>query len=224
MSKKIDRAMHGPSWTEVIVGAVLSLVLGVVIGAVLLVLRPVVVAREEPKERAPNTVYYIEGSKDGSKAREAVAKRNAFLGGQSVTLTEEEINAMIAAASAKPAAPAKDGAPAAPAEGYFTAATPNVRIRDGVLQVGVPVTISLLDQKVIAQASGSTFVKKSDGFVLEPTMMYLGSCPVQRLPFLGDYVRDKFVAAQSMPEDVKAAWARLANVSVEGNTVKLTMP
>lgn len=236
MSKKTDRAAHGPSWTEVIFGAFLSLILGVVIGATLLILRPAVVAKEEPKERERGVVYYIEGSKDPSKARQAAAKKQAFVAGQSVTVTEEEVNALLAPAAAPAPGAAKgaekgkekkDGkeAEAAPAasDGFFTAGAPNVRIREGAVQVGVPVTIGLIDQKVIAQARGG-FVKQGDIFVYEPETMYLGSCPVQRLPFLGGLVRDKVLAAQSIPEDVVAAWKKLANVTVEGNAVKLTMP
>lgn len=236
MSKKTDRALHGPSWTEVILGAFLSLILGVVIGATLLILRPPVIAKEEPKERERGVVYYIEGSKDSSKARQAAAKKQAFVAGQSVTVTEEEVNALLAPGTAAPAPGAAKGAEkgkdkkdggteAAPAgsDGYFTAGAPNVRIREGVVQVGVPVTIGLIDQKVIAQARGG-FVKQGDIFVYEPETMYLGSCPVQRLPFVGGLVRDKVLAAQSIPEDVVAAWKKLANVTVEGNAVKLTMP
>lgn len=226
MSRKIDRATHGPSWTEVILGAVLSLVLGVALGAVLLILRPVVIAKEEPKERAPNTVYYVEGSKDTAKAREALAKRKAFVEGQSVTVNEAEINALIAppaAADKKAPEKGKDAAQAAAGNGYFSPGTPNVRIHEGVLQVGVPVTIDLLDQKVVAQARGG-FVKQGDVFVYDPTELYLGSCPVQRLPFLGHYVRQKFLDAQPIPEDIKATWPKLANVTIEGNAVKLMMP
>jgi hypothetical protein len=46
---KVDRAIYGPGWGEVIFGALLSLVLGVVLGALLLVLKPVVIAKETPK-------------------------------------------------------------------------------------------------------------------------------------------------------------------------------
>lgn len=237
MSKKTDRALHGPSWTEVILGAVLSLALGVVLGAVLLVLRPVTVAKEEPKERERNVVYYIEGSKDSSKARQAAAKRDAFVAGQSVTVTEDEVNALLSPGSpatppkapekgkdakAKDAKTAEKEAPAA-SGGYVTPGAPNVRIRNGAVQVAVPVTIDLLDQKVVAQARGG-FVKQGDVFVYEPEAMYLGSCPVERLPFVAGLVRDKLFAAQAIPEDVVAAWKKLANVSVEGNAVKLTMP
>lgn len=239
MSKKTDRALHGPSWTEVILGAFLSLILGAVIGAVLLVLRPTVTAKEEPKEREKGVVYYIEGSRDASKAKQAAAKKQAFVAGQTVTVTEEEVNALLAPAPAAgaPTAPkdgkaktaekgkeeAKDAPANAAGSGYVTAGAPSVRIRDGAVQVGVPVTIDLLSQRVIAQAKGG-FVKKGDVFVFEPETMYLGSCPVQRLPFVGNLVRDKVLASQPIPEDVVAAWKKLANVTVQGNAVTLTMP
>lgn len=214
----------------------MSLILGIVIGATLLILRPPVIAKDEPKERERGVVYYIEGSKDSSKAKQAAAKKQAFVAGQSVTVTEEEVNALLAPAAAPAPGAAKgaekgkekkDGkeAEAAPAasDGYFTAGAPNVRIREGAVQVSVPVTIGLIDQKVIAQAKGG-FVKQGDIFVYEPETMYLGSCPVERLPLVAGLVRDKVLASQSIPEDVVAAWKKLANVTVEGNAVKLTMP
>lgn len=247
MSKKIDRAAHGPSWAEVILGAVLSLVLGVVLGAVLLVVRPAVAVKELPKEeeRVRGAVYFVEGSKETAKAKQAVQKRAAFLGGQSISLTEDEINAIAnpGAAAApgakggeKGKAPEKGKAdkgkaaekaappPAVPGEALALGA-PNFRIRDGSLQLAVPVTINTMDLglKVLAQARG-TFAKQGDVFVFEPTEMYLGSCPVQRLPFLASYVREKVIAAQPIPDDVKTAWGKLASVTIEGSTLKLTMP
>lgn len=247
MSKKLDRAVHGPSWAEVILGAVLSLVLGVVLGAVLLVVRPAVPVKELPKEeeRVRGAVYFIEGSKETAKAKQAVQKRAAFLGGQSISLTEDEVNAIAnpgAAASGakggeKGKAPekgktadkgkaAEKAAPptAAPGEALALGA-PNFRIRDGSLQLAVPVTINTMDLglKVMAQARG-TFAKQGDVFVFEPAEMYLGSCPVQRLPFLSSYVREKVIAAQPIPDDIKTAWKKLAGVAIEGSTLKLTMP
>lgn len=249
MSKKIDRAAHGPSWTEVILGAVLSLALGVVLGAVLLVLRPVVPAKELPKEeeRVRGAVYYIEGSKDTAKAKQAVQKRAAFVAGKSVVLSEEEVNA-IANPGAAAAAPGTKGgekgkapekgktadkgkaaekaAPPPAASGEMLAlGVPNFRIREGAVQVAVPVTVNALDLglKVVAQARGA-FAKQGDVFVFEPTEMYLGSCPVQRLPFLSSYVREKVIAGQPIPDDLKDAWKKLAAVAVEGSALKLTMP
>lgn len=244
MSKKIDRAIHGPGWVEVILGAVLSVILGVIIGAVLLILRPVVVAKETPKDIDRRVVYFIEGARgDSAKAKSALAKRKAFVEGQSISVTEDEINALTAPTPA-PAAPAptpKTGekkadpkakeadkaAAAAPASSgeVLAVGAPNFRIREGVLQIGAPVTVSVLglDQRVIAQARGG-LVKKGDIFVFDPTVLYLGSCPVQRLPFLAGYVREKFLAGQTIPEDIKTAWPKVANASLEGNALKLMMP
>lgn len=232
MSKKIDRAMHGPSWAEVILGAVLSAVLGVVLGAALLVLREPV--KKMPKEPVRGAVYYIEGSKDPGKARQTLAKRKAFVEGQSIVVTEDEMNSLVAApAPGTPGAPGPKGAqkgkekaaPPADASETLALGAPNFRIADGKLQVGVPVTINAMDlgHQVIVQARGG-FVKKGDMFVYEPDEIYFGSCPVQRLPFVSNYVREKVLAEQSLPEDIKASWKRLASVEIQGKTVKLTMP
>lgn len=231
---RIDRANYGPSWTEVILGAFLSLVLGVLLGAVLLVLRPVTVAKELPKEPVSGVVYYIEGSKEPGKARQAPAKRAAFVQGQSVTLSEDELNALASSGSTPPGTPPakaadKKGAEKGkdqPAEGDLLATgAVNFRIADGALQVGVPVTVNVLglSQKVVAHARGG-FVKKGDMFVYEPDVFYVGSCPLQRLPFVGALVRDKFILSQPIPEDIKASWMKLSNVAIDGRALKLTMP
>jgi hypothetical protein len=233
MSKKIDRALHGPSWTEVILGAVLSLLLGVVIGAALLVLKPVVTGKNIPakeSDRDPTAVYYVEGSRDSNKARQALAKRKAFVAGQPVTVTEDEINSLVTpAAPALAAAPnakkgAEKAAPPATPEETLAKGPPNVRLHDGVLQVGVPVTLNVLgfSQKLIVQARGG-FEKQDNAVVFDPSTIYLGSCPVQRLPFLSGWVRNKVLAPQLMPDDVAAAWAKVSEATIEGNTLKLAM-
>jgi hypothetical protein len=241
-TKKVDRAMHGPSWAEVILGAILSLLLGIVLGAALLVLKPVKQVRELPKEadRDASLVYYVEGTRDTNKARQALAKRKAFVEGKSVEVIEDEINSLVggATAPAAPAAPkAGDKKPGekkatekaaekavAAANDMLATGAPNVRIRDSVMQIGVPVTIGLfgLDQKVIVFGRGK-FVKGGESFVYEPEELYLGSCPVQRLPFVSSYVRDKFLAAAPVPEDIATAWKKVTDAKVEGNTLKLTL-
>jgi hypothetical protein len=240
MSKKIDRAAHGPSWSEVILGAALSLVLGGVLGAVLMVVRPVVVAKEEIKEadRKPGQVYYIEGSSDTGKGKQGLAKRKAFSGGQSVTVIEDEINALTGPAPAAAAAAGAPGAPkaadkkgddkkgAAPAaDDLMSVGTVKVRIAGGALNLGVPVTFNLLGiaQKVIVQINGA-FEKSGDAFVYRADQILLGSCPVQRLPFVGGFVREKILSAITVPEDIKTSWAKVANVTIEDRALKLTMP
>ncbi len=226
---KVDRAIHGPTWAEVLLGAVLSLVLGVVIGALLLVLKPVVTATEMPKEPVAGTVYYLPGARDGSAGRQAMVKRKAFVAGQSVKVTEQEINALADAAAAPAApAPAKPGEKAAPApaaSGFLNPGTPNVRIRNGTMQVGVPLAVDVFGfgAKIMVVAQGG-FEKDGDTFAYEPSELYLGSCPVQRLPFLSSYVRKQLLAAHPVPEDIAIAWSKLANVTIEGNTLNLAMP
>ncbi len=229
--KKLN--LQGPGWFQVIFGALLSVILGVALGAGLLVLRPVVVAKQEPKEREKGAVYFVDGTRDSGRGRQAMAKRQAFLAGESITVNEDEINTLLAAAikagaaPAAPATPATKGSPAAPAapadSAYLSAGAPSVRIREGSLQLGVPLGTSLLAQKIIFQAHGG-FVRRDDTFVFEPKSMYLGSCPLERLPYVAGYVRERILAEYPLPADLKAAWAKLTNVVVEGNTLKLTMP
>ncbi len=245
MSRKIDRALRGPSWVEVVLGALISLVLGVLIGAALLVFRPVTIVKEMPKEdaRVPGAVYFVEGSRETNKGREAPAKRKAFAEGQTVTLIEDELNVLVGpatsfAAAGAPGAPTapptpkapekkdgKAGAAEAATDDMIFAGTPNFRLRENVMQVGIPVTVNVLgmSEKLVVQTRGG-FVKRGDVFVYEPGEFYVGSLPVTRLPMVADYARKKFLSSQPIPEDIKAAWPKLTNVSVEGNVLKLTMP
>jgi hypothetical protein len=236
MSRKIDRALHGPSWLEVILGALLSFVVGVLLGAGLLIFRPVLVVKEMPKEEArdKNAVYFVEGSRDSSKARQALAKRKDFAEGRSVSVIEDELNALAGPATAfAPARAPKSGeapkagdkAGAVAGEDIVATGTPNFRVRDGLMQVGVPVTLSLpgISQKVVVQTRG-VFQKEGSVFVYAPGVFYVGSLPVERLPVLAKYAREKFLSGQVIPEDIKASWAKLTNVAIEGNALNLTMP
>ncbi|MBS0632358.1 MAG: hypothetical protein JSS11_10615 [Verrucomicrobia bacterium] len=221
MSKAIES--HGPSWTEVILGAVLSVVLGVVLAAASLVLKPVVKAKELPKEPVAGTVYYLEGKTDSSLARQAVTKQNLFASGKSVAVTEEELNALVGPA---PAAPGKDpAAPAAAPSGALSYGTPNFRVRQGELQIAVPVRVAVvgLDANLIVQARG-TFTRSGDVFVFSPNTVYVGSCPVDRLPVAEGYFMKKIMEAKALPEGAVAAWHQLSDVTVDGSTLRLTMP
>ena len=86
----------------------MSLALGVALGAVLLALRPVAPVKELPKEadRTPGVIYYVEGTRDSARSKQAAAKRKLFAQGKTVSVTEDEINSFIAPpappAAAKP--------------------------------------------------------------------------------------------------------------------------
>lgn len=227
MSNKVDRALHGPGWGEVILGALLSLLLGGVLAAASLVAKPVAQVKELPKEeeRKADVVYYVEGTRDSSKSRQALAKRKAFVEGQSVTVNEDEINALVPAARAAASTPAakKDDKAGADGPEMFAVGTANFRIRDGVIQIGAPVTLNAMgfSHRLIVQGRGG-LEKRGDIFAFDPDEIYIGSCPVHRLPLIGGYVERKFLEAQTIPEDVATAWKNLADATVEGSEVKLT--
>lgn len=226
MRKRFDRARYGPSWTEVILGALLSAVLGVVLAAGYFVFKPVTKVKELPKEPIPGTVYYIEGSRDYSNARRLIAKEKFFIKGGSVVVNEDEINSAAnpVTAAAPGAAPGTE--PPAPAT-VISAGAPNFRIHDGALQITVPVRLKYdlvsVDTVVLIQATG-TFSRKGESIVFVPKTMFVGSCPVTRIPRAVDFIMKKFFESQPIPPDLAAAWSKLVDVTVEGSTLRLTMP
>lgn len=211
----------GPGWVEIILGIVLSLLLGLAVGVLALVLRPVISVREMPKEadRVPGAVYYLEGSRDPSRASQADLKRRSLVAGQSVAVVEDELNALLAAD------PSAKLDPAAAAQQMVAPGAPSIRIREGVVQVTVPVTINVLglSQKVPARARGG-FVREDNLWVFRPDDLMLGSCPVASLPYVGGVIRAAVLRSIPRPEDLAAVWPKLAEVSVEGDVLNLRLP
>jgi hypothetical protein len=208
---------------EVILGALLSLVLGVVLSAAYFVFKPVTKVKELPKEPIPGTVYFIEGSRDLSNARRLVAKQKFFAKGGSVVVNEDELNS-----AANPvAAPLPPGTEPAPPPTVLSAGAPNFHIHEGLLQISVPVRIkwdlAYLDQTVLVQAIG-TFARKGESIVFVPKTMYVGSCPVDRIPHADEFIMKRFFETQPVPPDIAAAWSKLAEVTIDGSTLRLTMP
>jgi hypothetical protein len=179
--------------------------------------------KEIPKESIPGTVYYIEGSRDYSNARRLTAKEKFFVKGGSVVVNEDELNS-----AANPVtAPLPPGTEPPPPTTILSAGPPNFRIHDSLLQISVPVRIKWdlinFDQIVLVQAIG-TFARKGESIVFAPKTMYVGSCPVERIPHAEEFILKKFFETQPIPPDIAAAWGRLAEVTVEGSTLKLIMP
>lgn len=234
---KLDKALYGPSIWEVILGAVLGLLLGVVVACVFLVFKPVVLLKEKPKETARGAVYYMPGAESNAKSRAWQAKQKQYLAGTTVHLVEEELNAwaatlaqpVVMAKPAKPAAPAKPGAapakPDAPVpEGFVIPSTPNFRIVDGKMQIGLKCTLNWYGMMtdVTVQATG-TFRRDADGYVFAPDTFYLGSCPVHLLPAASAPLLSYLTSHEKAPDEMRAAWAKLNSVTIEGNTLKLAV-
>jgi hypothetical protein len=224
MNKKVMRAMYGPSVAEVVLGAILSLGLGVVLAGLYLVFKPVSVVKKLPAadKREDGMVYYIQGMKGAGKGGQLLRKQQLFLEGSSIALTEDELNTWMASSNGAPKKPAAD--PKAPAANQlnFRIFTENGK---GVLQVGLPYTVDLLGLtgSVIIQMQGD-FQKEGDAFVYEPSTFLIGSLPAQRIPVLSALLLKKIYSTQELPDDLSAAWKKLASVSIEGSALRLTMP
>jgi hypothetical protein len=231
MLKKHTKAQRGPTWFEVGLGAFLSAILGVAVGAAYMVSRPVLKVTAIPKDAAANAVFYIEGSRSTGRSADVAEKRKAFTDGESVSVEEGELNALIGTVS-QPEAPkpkaAKPGdkAPAAPgSERMVEPGTLNARIKAGKIQFGDTVTFNVFgfSPSVIVQATG-VFTKRGPVFEFDPETFYVGGCPAQRLPFVRDFLMRKLLFSQPAPDDLAAAWSKLSDVSIEGSTLRLKAP
>jgi hypothetical protein len=235
--KKIEKALYGPSLTEVALGAVLGLVAGVLVACIYLVFKPVVQVKEMPKEPVRGAIYYIPGSESNAKSRTWSAKQKAFVAGTSITVVEDELNAwaLSAFAGSAPAAAPKGAAapkagekpadaPATGLNGIFNPGTPNFKITDGKMQIGFKCILNWygLTKEVFVVTTG-TVAKSGDKFVYSPQTVYLGSCPLHLVPALAGPFVSNLIEKKKAPDAINSAWAKLTDATVEGNTLKLTV-
>jgi hypothetical protein len=230
--KKIEKALYGPSTTEVALGAILGLAAGLLCACVYLVFKPVLQVKEMPKDKdvVRGAVYYIPGSDNGTKGRAYSAKQKTLISGTGVELTEDELNAWSAAtfgAGSKPAAkPAgKEGADAGGGyDGIFNPGTPNFKIVGGNLQIGTKCVLNWygLTKEVTVFTVGS-FARSGEDVVFVPQQVFLGSCPVHLLPKLADPLIGHLVGRKKVPDEIKSAWAKVNSATIDGGLLKLTM-
>jgi hypothetical protein len=224
-NKKIDRALNGPGPFEIILGIILSLALGVLLGAVHLIFKPVEVVKKAEDAVEVKNIYFVEGAVNGSKSRQWTRKRQMLAEGAAVDVVfnEEELNAWMASAAPKPEVPAA-GAPAAQSA-MIRPERINFRIHDGVMQVGLLGKFSAMgyEREIVVQTRG-TFSPGTEGFVFVPAELYIGSLPAHALPGLTRFLINRLGRAQELPEDIKETWKKLTLVAVEGNTLRLTLP
>lgn len=238
-NKKIEKALYGPSTLEVALGAVLGLLLGVVVAAVYLVFKPVQTVKEPPKEIAKGVVYHLPGKTDSTKARAWQDKVATFVQGGQVVATEDELNAWAASLSGAAKADAKPGKPgekpkteekksdgataAANSSDFLSASGLNFRVEGDKLHISEKVVLNYygLAKEVVFQASGA-FERGGESFVFKPESVYLGSCPVHMLPGVSGALTKALAAKAKVPDDFRAAWAKITAMAVEGGLMKVT--
>jgi hypothetical protein len=229
-NSRINRALNGPGVFEVTLGAILSISLGVLLASLYLVFKPVIIVSKLPatsasseeyvvsKQRdtqSASEVYFVEGATNGSKARQWVRKQQLLSEGNAadVVLSEEELNAWVASVTAKVQ------------PGASTLVTPekvNFRIQKGVLQIGIQAKLNAFEiqQAFVIQARGQ-FVPGANGFEYRADELYIGSLPVHAIPGLPALIIQRVLAAQNVPDDLKANWQKLKLVAVEDSSLHI---
>lgn len=236
--KKLDRALNGPSIFEVTFGAVLSILLGLTICVLFLIFKPVETVKILPKEseKIVGQIYYVEGVRDTSKAKQWRRKKQILIEGITgeIALSEEDLNeafmpeiTSVKVQSVKPPAAAKPGEPAvAVVDGdLLVFSPPNFRVRDSAVQVGATVTVNVPSYSVpvVIQALGD-FRKNGEYFMYNPRTFFCGSLPVHRIPGASQWLINKVMVAHGFPVTGGAAWRKISNVIVDGRMLKLTLP
>jgi hypothetical protein len=238
---KIEKALYGPSLTEVALGAVLGLLLGVVAAGVYLVFKPVETVKQMPKEISRSTVYFLPGSDSSTKGKTWSAKYKLFVAGKAFQLSEDELNAWVSAGGApppppkQPAKPAEKGKPAeapkaeekaeaAPATGFLIPTTPNFRVVGDKLQIGMKCTLNYfgLMHEVVVMATGD-FRKAGDQVVFVPATVHFGSCPLHMLPAASNALVGYLLSKQKRTDEMSLAWTKLTAVTIEGGLVKFAV-
>ncbi|HTL66531.1 MAG TPA: hypothetical protein VL200_02615 [Lacunisphaera sp.] len=242
--KKLEKALYGPSVTEVALGAVLGLICGVLGACLYLVFKPVQQVKVLPKEPSRSVVYYIPGSESSAKSRGWQGKEKQLVAGTNVTVVEDELNAwassLAAPAAPKAAAPApkakakpgekpkeeapKDDAVKPAPEGFVIPGVMNFRIVDDNVQVGLKCTLNwygmTYDTTVVATG---TFGLSGDTIVFKPTKLYLGSCPLHLLPAIPGLLVSGITSKVKIPDDLRVALTKLKSVTVEKGAMTLAV-
>ena len=170
-------------------------------------------------------VWFLTSTEAGKLATEKAAKA------QAEAVAKAAAAKAAAAKAAKPPGKPVPGAPAVaaapdeqPPTDLITPSVPNFRIRDGVVQVGLPTTISTLGYTfpVVAQARG-VFEKQGDSFVFVPETVMIGSLPLHRFPHVTEYMMQRAMASEGLPPELMAAWKKAKSIVVEGTAIKLTI-
>lgn len=212
---KVEKALYGPSLFEVALGAVLGLVFGVLVACVMLLFRPQMSVRELPKEPAKGAVYYIAGSADSGRARGWQAKEQQLASGAAVTVNEAELNAWAGARSATPKGDDKETR-------FLSASGLNFRLTENQLQIALVVRFDYFGvAKDFTLLTRGGFARSGDGFSFVPEQFYLGSCPVHLIPGVSSTLMRSLFSKQSLPDEVRSAWAKVTAVAVEGEMLSI---
>ena len=229
--------LRAPSLLEIVVGSILSVVLGAILAATILVLKPVEVLKEAPKDKELDAtkVYYFEGRKEYTAGQRWRFKRDSLIQGHTIRVNEDELNTWIEEiyprlpveikVPAKPKAKANEPAPKKADGPMFSieTGTPNFRVTSDTLRIGVIYYINVFGNafQIVVQSAG-TFEKPrrdEDPIYYKPSALYIGSLPAHKLLMLKPLILRQVIDTFEFPADLQAVWAKLAEIKVENREV-----
>ena len=241
--KNIQKALYGPSYLEVALGAILGILVGIVAAVLYFAFKPVEKVALMPKEPVANMVYFIPGKDSTTRGKGWPAKQKTFLEGGEILLREEELNAWAATLSdykpaepkaAPPATPPKPGAPAKPAPGkpaepaveekeiFFAVGAPNFSIKENRLQIALLCHLNYygIGADVWVKATGR-FAKTAEGFRFVPAEYYFGSCPLHLIPSAADFVTSRMLPELKITDEMLQAWGKISLIMIDGEQLKI---
>ncbi len=223
-SKKREKE-KGPKLYEIIIGAILSVILGVLLAVVYLAFQEVEEVDQLPSEEArqARTVYFVEGETGAPGQFNWRPKQGAFEEGRSGTLelVEQELNQWVADQFSE----LEDRDYEDEGMFYIAPRTLNFRIDDGKLQLAADLdwTVFGYSHSLKTQALGS-FVREEGVFVFEPETMYVGGFKLPEPAVLGSALIRRIVEALNVSADLRDGWASLTDVSIEEDVLILEIP
>jgi hypothetical protein len=223
MAKASDKN-KGPRPVEIAISAVLSVILGLLGAAVFLALQDPVEQTSVPseEEREFGRVYYVPGNPGGQQHATWTVKREVVQRGRSgtVPLVAEELN-QWAATEWRERRPGESSGPVL----HVRPGIPRFRMEDSVFHVNLPLEWSAFGQsrEFKSQAHGG-FTRRGGIHVFDHDRVYIGSMPVPNLFGLSNSVVRRVVNSFEVSQELRDGWARLEDVTVEGETLRLTIP
>ncbi len=211
MAKSLDQ--KAPTLAGVIIGAALSILLGVLVALLHLIFKPVEILKAAPKEPVAGVRYYIEGGGAAAAGKAWERKAEALAGGRGeVGFAEGDLNAW-AQETFKTTPEAEEAKKTATF--LLAPGTPNLRLVGSELQIGVVADLIYFGtvNQLVFQARGG-FEADGTGWRYAPEEVYLGCFPLHRVPPLLALVAGRFGAGDRLPPEVATVLAQATALTI----------
>ncbi len=240
--RNIEKALYGPSYLEVALGAILGIAVGVVAACLYFIFKPVEKVDKLPKTPVANVVYLVPGKEGSTKSKGWMEKQKNFIAGGEIIVREEELNAWGATLSdfkpvdpkapvkpvvpPKAATPSKPGAPLVPEvevkDVFFAAGAPNFSIKDHQLQIALICHLNYygIGSDVWVKVTGR-FTMSGENYTFTPEEYYFGSCPLHLIPGAPQFLTSQLISELKITDELQLAWSKVSQVTMDGDQLKI---